>query len=141
MELPDKTVMQVQIKKDWKISFNGASRDPSIALGDNTDKSSGIGIIFVTPDNGIIMYSLTLMEGHSNNETKYEALIIGLELALEIPIDGLTVYGNLEIVVRQMNGLYHITKLSLTPYFQRAKDLAKLFRCLQIQHIRRDHNG
>lgn len=43
--------------------FDGASRGPSITLGDNTNKSSGIDIIFVTPDKGIIMHSLTLMEG------------------------------------------------------------------------------
>lgn len=40
------------------------------------------------------MHSLTLIEGRSNNETMYEALIVGLELALEIPIDDLTVYGD-----------------------------------------------
>lgn len=40
-----------------------------------------------------------------------------------------------------MNGLYHIKKPSLTPYFQRTKDLAKLFRCLQIQHVGRGNNG
>lgn len=40
-----------------------------------------------------------------------------------------------------MNGLYHIKKQSLVPYFQRAKDLAKLFRGLQIQHIKRENNG
>lgn len=38
------------------------------------------------------MHSLTLTEGRLNNETEYEALIIGLELTLEIPIDDLTVY-------------------------------------------------
>lgn len=76
------------------------------------------------------MHSLTLTKGCSNNETEYEALIAGLELALEIPIDGLTIYGDLELVIHQINGLYHIKKSSLTPYFQWAKDLARLFRHL-----------
>lgn len=63
------------------------------------------------------MHSLTLIEGHSNNDTEYETLIVGLELALEIPIDDLTIYGNSKLIIHQMNGLYHIKKLSLTPYF------------------------
>lgn len=46
------------------------------------------------------MHSLTLIKGHSNNKTKYEALIIGLELALEIPIDYLTIFKDLELVIR-----------------------------------------
>lgn len=40
-----------------------------------------------------------------------------------------------------MNSLYHIKKTSLIHYFQRAKDLAKLFRQLRIQHVKRDHNA
>lgn len=60
MEFPDENIMIVQIKKEWKMLFDGASRGPSTALGDNIDKSSGIGIVFVTSDNGIIMHSLTL---------------------------------------------------------------------------------
>lgn len=112
--------------------FDRASRGRSATLGDNTNKSSGIDIIFVTPDNGVIMHSLTLTEGRLNNETEYKALIVGIELALEIPIDDLIVYRDSELVIRQMNGLYHIKKPSLTPYFQRAKDLARMFRCLHI---------
>lgn len=72
--------------------FDGTSQGQSGAPGDNTNKSLGIDIVFVTPDNGIIMYSFMLTEGCSNNETEYEALIAGLELALKIPIDDLMVY-------------------------------------------------
>lgn len=67
------------------------------------------------------MHSLTLSQGCSNNETEYKALTVGLELALEIPVDDLTAYGDLELVIRQMNGLYQIKKSSLTPYFQKHK--------------------
>lgn len=122
--------MQVQIKKHLEMFFNGESQGPSTTPRDNSDQSSGIGIVFVNQDNGVIMNSLTLTERCSNNETEYEALIVSLELVLEILIDDLTVYGDSELVIRQMNSLYYVKKPSLTPYFQRAKDLAKLFRRL-----------
>lgn len=93
--------------------FNRASWGLSITPGDNTGKSLGIGIAFVTPDNGVNMHSLTLTEGGSNNEIEYEALIMGLELALEIPVDNLTVYGDSKLIIHQTNGLYHIKKLPL----------------------------
>lgn len=57
MELPDENVMQVQVKKDLEMFFDGASRGSFIVLGDNTDKSLGVGIVFVTPDNDIVMHS------------------------------------------------------------------------------------
>lgn len=63
------------------------------------------------------MHSFTLIEGHSNNKTEYEVLIAGLELALKILTNDLTVYGDLEFVIHQMNGLYHIKEPNLTPYF------------------------
>lgn len=100
MKLLDENVMQVQIKKDWKIFFDGASRGISATPGDNTDKSSGIDIVFVTPNNVIIMHSLTLIEGCSNNETKYKTLIASLDMALEIPIDDLMVYGDSDLGIR-----------------------------------------
>lgn len=98
--------------------FDGASRGPSATPRDNIDKFSRINIIFFTPDNINIMYSLTLTEECSNNETEYEALIAWLELVLKISVDNLTIYGDLELVICQMNGLYHIKKASLTPYLQ-----------------------
>lgn len=115
--------------------FDGTSQGPTTALRDNTNKSLGISIVFVTSDNGVIMHSLTLTEGHSNNETEYKALIARLKLALEILVDDLTIYGDSKLVIQQMNNLYHIKKLSLTPYFQRAKDIVKLFQGLQIKHV------
>lgn len=112
--------------------FDGASEGLKTTLGDNTDKSAGIGIIFITLDNGVIMHLLTLSSGCSNNETKYEALITGFKPALKIPIDDIIIYRDSKLVIHQMNGLYHIKKPSLTLYFKRAKDLAKLFWHLKI---------
>lgn len=79
--------------------LDGASQGPSAAPRDNIEKSSGIDIVFITLDKDIIMHFLTLTEGYLNNETEYEALIAGLELTLEIPINDLMVYGDLELVV------------------------------------------
>lgn len=78
--------------------FNGVSQGPTSALENNKDKYSRIGIVFVTPDNGIIMNSLTT-KGLSNNETEYEAIIARLKLALEIFIKDLTVYGDLKLII------------------------------------------
>lgn len=88
--------------------FDITIRDPLDAKVNTQCKISGINIVFVTPDNKIIMHSLTLSKGCSNNKAKYEVLIASLELALKLPIEHLIIYDDFELVVRQMNGLYHI---------------------------------
>lgn len=78
--------------------FDGASRGPSSALRDNMDVLRDRHCLH-HPRQWHHMLSLTLTEGHSNNETKYKVLITGLELALEILIDDVMVYKDLELIV------------------------------------------
>lgn len=39
------------------------------------------------------------------------ALITGLEIALDIEISTLKVFGDSQLVIRQMNGIYEVTRL------------------------------
>ncbi|KAK2992052.1 hypothetical protein RJ640_009782 [Escallonia rubra] len=52
-------------------------------------------------------------EGCSNNEAEYEAIIAGLELSLKVSIDDLTIYGDSELIIKQLNGEYQIRKPNL----------------------------
>jgi len=56
--------------------------------------------VFVTQSGGLIPYSFSLLEICSNNVAKYEAVIIGLELALEMRIDQLEVFGDSQLIIR-----------------------------------------
>ncbi|KAK2984212.1 hypothetical protein RJ640_006671 [Escallonia rubra] len=106
LDLPDEEVMQTEIKKGWEIYFDGASRSPDgEKQHDLKNNQSSIGIIFVTPEGGIILHSFFLTEGCSNNEAEYEAIIAGLELSLEVSIDDLTIYGDSELIIKQLKGV------------------------------------
>lgn len=61
--LPSKVI---DIQAVFLLSYSGRSQ---------LFHSSGIGIVFITPDNAIIPHSQALTKGCSNNETEYEALI------------------------------------------------------------------
>ena len=60
--------------------------------------------MFVIPSGGLVPYSFFLLEICSNNMAEYEALIIGLELAHEMHIDQLEVFGDSQLIIRQING-------------------------------------
>ncbi|KAF7149768.1 hypothetical protein RHSIM_Rhsim02G0166900 [Rhododendron simsii] len=108
---------------------------------DLKNNKSGIGVVFVTPNNAIIPHSFALTEGCSNNVAEYEAIIAGLELALQIPIEELLVYGDSELVIKQLRGEYIVKKASLAPYHERASQLLSQFRKINIFHVKRRINA
>jgi len=48
---------------------------------------------------------------------KYEAIIIGLELAIEMHIDQLEVFGDSQLIIRQINGQYEVRNVKLLPLY------------------------
>ncbi|XP_028091577.1 uncharacterized protein LOC114291891 [Camellia sinensis] len=142
IDLPNEEVTQVEIQKGCEMYFDGASRSPDGKKQENPkNNKAGIGIVFVTPDNAIITHSFVLSEGCSNNEAEYEAIIVGLKLALQIPIEKLSIYGDSELVVKQLRGEYIAKKTSLIPYREKADQLISQFRKTHIFHVKRRTNS
>lgn len=52
--------------------------------GASHKEGAGAGLVFVTSDREILPHSFTLTQLCSNNETEYQALILGLEMAIDI---------------------------------------------------------
>ncbi|XP_028096381.1 uncharacterized protein LOC114296288 [Camellia sinensis] len=142
IDLPDKEVMQVEIQKGWKVYFDGASRSPDGKKQENPkNNKAGIGIVFVTLDNAIITHSFALSERCSNNKAEYKAIIAGLELALQIPIEGLSIYGDSKLMVKQLHGEYIVMKTSLISYHKRADQLFSQFWKTHIFHVKKRINN
>ena len=60
--------------RSWKVFVDGASS----AMG------AGAGIIIITPEGIRLEHSFRLVFKASNNEAKYEALIVGLKTAFSL---------------------------------------------------------
>lgn len=86
------------------------------------------------------MHSLTLSRGCSNNKDEYEALIAGLETRSRATYQAPLIYGDSKLMVRHINGLYHIRMPNLMPHFKRARELVQLFGGIQIYRVRRGYN-
>jgi len=74
------------------------------------------------------------------NVAEYEALIIGLELAFEMHIDKLVVFGDSYLIIRQINGQYEVRNPKLLPLYQRTKNLIAQFLQIEINHMPRSEN-
>ena len=76
----------------------------------------------------------------TNNQAEYEALIWGLETALDHGVARLRVCADSELVVHQMNGRYRVKNEGLKPLFARAQLLVRRFASSEIVHVRREMN-
>ncbi|KAL0319740.1 UNVERIFIED_CONTAM: hypothetical protein Sradi_5235500 [Sesamum radiatum] len=81
----------------------------------------GAGVVFVTSEGEVLPYSFTLTQNCSNNVAEYQALIFGLEMAVDTKQQHLKVYGNSQLVINQHLGLYEVKKPELLPYHNYAK--------------------
>ena len=119
----------------WDIYFDGATR-----TNEKGKPISEIGILFVSPNKYMIPHAFSLLEPCSNNAAEYQALIVGLELALESGITILEAFGDSQLIVNQMNQKYEIRKPDLLPYYNKAQSLRQKFDVCHITHIHRGEN-
>ncbi|TYK29707.1 uncharacterized protein E5676_scaffold3607G00170 [Cucumis melo var. makuwa] len=59
-------------------------------------------IILISPEKYMLPYSFALAELCSNNVAEYQALIIGLQMALEIEVSLIEIYGDSKLIINQL---------------------------------------
>jgi len=80
--------------------------------------------------------------GVTNNYAEYSALIEGLRQGALLGLTNLTVQGDSELIIRQMQGLYQVRNVKLKPLHNEAKDIMTRFKEPPLlQHIPRSLNG
>jgi ribonuclease HI len=104
VDLPD-NVFTIDVKPSWELYFVGASHTETYPNG--TETRRGVGLAFKTSQGETIYHFFSLIKEEClNNEAEYEALIFTLLLALFMDIRKLLAYGDSQLIVRQINGIY-----------------------------------
>lgn len=102
--------------------FDGVSKSPMGAQKEDAqDNVAGVRFLFVSPNDVFILYSFSLIIRCSTNMAEYEAVFPGLELTLQRPVTSLTIYGDWELVVKQLMGEYSMKKMELVPYHKKVE--------------------
>jgi ribonuclease HI len=76
----------------------------------------------------------------TNNMAEYTALIEGLKVAKDKGMRKLIIYGDSNIVIRQITGQYKVKDAKLKLLKQAAADLLDHFQEYEIHHYQREHN-
>jgi ribonuclease HI len=135
VDLPDEDVFTVDVELPWELYFDGASRIETNPDGAQI-RRDGAGLVFRTPQGETIYHSFSLLkEECTNNEAEYEALIFGLLLALSMDIQNLLAYGDSQLILQQINGIYEVRKPELVPYYKVVQGLINKFVYIHITHI------
>ncbi|XP_058211580.1 uncharacterized protein LOC131323752 [Rhododendron vialii] len=129
-ELPDEDVMVVEVCPPWTMYFDGASHR----------SGAGAGVVFISPEGDVLPYAFTLTQNCSNNEAEYQALILGLEMAVEAKHLQLKVYGDSMLIINQLLDIYEVKKLELMPFNNYARRLIAWLGGVTLEHVPRGKN-
>jgi hypothetical protein len=81
-------------------------------------EGAGVGLIFISPLGVRMEYMVRLHFPASNNAAEYEALINGLQIAIELGIKHLEIRGDSELVVGQVMKDQNCVDPRMAAYFQ-----------------------
>jgi len=106
----------------WQMIFDGASR-----ISPTSKIITGVGVVFVSPENHVLSRVFLLTEPCFNNITEYYIFLIGLQLAQQMGIQYLEAYGDSKLNINQVKGEYEVHHEDLIPYYHVTIKLADSF--------------
>ncbi|XP_011069647.1 uncharacterized protein LOC105155469 [Sesamum indicum] len=145
IEFQTRNAIKAQVFADFLVEFAGEQpqKEERWLLhvdGSSTSKNGRAGIYLQGPDGAEIEIAVRLDFPATNNEAEYEALIQGLQTAIDGGIRQVDVYTDSQLVAMQVQGTYETREWSMTQYQARVKEMMKKFDRCTISQIPRDEN-
>ncbi|GKV48613.1 hypothetical protein SLEP1_g55410 [Rubroshorea leprosula] len=115
---------------DWTLYVDGAS----------SSKGSGAGALLIGPEGYRSQHALKFNFDATNNMAEYEALLLGLQLALELKIRTIQVYSDSQLVVNQINSICEVVDHVMVKYVALVAELKCKFQKFCLSKIPRAEN-
>ncbi|GKU99754.1 hypothetical protein SLEP1_g12552 [Rubroshorea leprosula] len=115
---------------DWTLYVDGAS----------SSKGSGAGALLIGPDGYRSEHALKFNFDATNNMAEYEALLLGLQLALELKLSAIQVYSDSQLVVNQINSICEVFDPVMVKYVALVAKLKCKFQKFCLSKIPRTKN-
>ena len=128
-EFLDEDIMRIELES-WKMYFDGATNQ----------NESGIVVLLVSPKGTHIPFFGRLNFPTTNNATKYEAYIMGLQVALGLGVKELKVYRDSALIISQIQNRWNIKEERLMPYHECLQKWVSKFSKIQYQYVPRMQN-
>jgi ribonuclease HI len=102
---------------------------------------SAAGIVLCNSKDEIVKKGGKYLGNGTNNEAEYQALILGLRIAIKEDVKNLVCILDSELIVKQLKGLYKVKSENLQGFFTIIKTLEKNFTFIEYKHVNREKNS
>ncbi|XP_024182357.1 uncharacterized protein LOC112187701 [Rosa chinensis] len=127
---PEPPAPDPPLPSTWRLHVDGASNK----------KTSGAGILLISPDDQVYEYALKFAFKASNNVAEYEALVAGLQIALELGVQHLRIFSDSQLVMNQVSGNFEAKESHMSSYQALARALVQRLASYVITQIPRAKN-
>ena len=107
----------------------------------SNQKGSGVGLVLISPEKIIIEKSLRLDFSATNNETEYEALMMGMAMVQRMGGKSVKVLSDSRLVVDQVKGEFEAKDERMQGYLSQVRCLQLEFESFNLLHIPRSGNA
>jgi ribonuclease HI len=114
----------------WKLFFDGSA----------CREGQGVGVDLFLPKGAIFEQSVRLEYYCTNNQAKYEAILLGLQILNSMGVKHVKSFGDSLLVVQQDAGMFQCFDGSLTVYLDKCLEIIALFHDFAVQRVSRDEN-
>ena len=114
----------------WTLCVDGAPRQ----------SGADIGLQLTSPTGERIEQEVRLGFSASNNESEYEAMIAGVELALVVGANSLLIRSDSQLVVGQVNAEFKSREPRMEKYASLVKQRLSTLSAWKLEHVPRDSN-
>ncbi|KAL0455884.1 UNVERIFIED_CONTAM: Retrovirus-related Pol polyprotein from transposon gypsy [Sesamum latifolium] len=141
VEYQSRTAIKAQVLADFVVEFAGEQvQEEKGGWLLHVDRSSnanngGVDVLLQGPDGIEIEVAARLSFAATNNKAEYEALILGLQLALEAEARELNVCTDSQLVAMQVEGAYETRERTMTQYLTKVREQMTHFDKCTVQQI------
>ena len=122
---------EVPSEEAWKFYVNSSS----------TRLCSGAGLLIISPNGARLEHAVRFKFMATNNEAKYEALLLGLGICLASGAKMVIAHTNSQLIAEHVNGNYEAKDDGMKMYFVKVQEAIEKFNSVVIVHIPRSENA
>jgi ribonuclease HI len=117
---------------DYILFFDGCSK--------GNPGEAGIGAVIYDKSGTEIWSQSSYIGKKTNNEAEYMALISGLVQAIKSNIKQLIVFGDSQLIIKQVNNEYDVKAVNLIDFHNTVMRIKKMFEYIEFNHVLRAKN-
>jgi ribonuclease HI len=115
----------------WALFFDGSS----------CGKGGGVGILLISPRGEMFEFAFPIQPLSQITKLSMKRCSERLQYLKEAKAILVEIFGDSELVIKQLNGQYECRNDILRNYYEECKEILKNFQLVILQHIPRENNG